>query len=645
MATVAMQKIRLYVHRNAASDVLAAIQKMGAVEFTPLTNISKSKEDEKEASVIHHASGRLDFAVKFLSQFEPKKGFVRALKEGDKTIVSEQEFASITKDFHYNDIIDSLQDLEESLNDTLAKQNALREERILLSTWAFIDASLHDGFQTAHTKTFLLSGKEEKIAAFLAKTEEDGIAYEKLADNNGHLSITSLKESADAVARLSREYDLESVELPRASGTPQEELDRLTMAEQELTERRTQYETEIKQFLPFLPKLKVMSDYMFWNKTKHELIQAASRTDSVRAFDGWCPKNALKDIEEKIGNITNEFAVEELALEEGEVPPVEIKNHPFLRPFETITRLYGLPSGHDLDPTVYLAIFFFVFFGLTLPDVGHGTVILVLSLAALFFLRLPQGMRMLISLLALCGASSIIGGFLFGAYFGVEAEHVSHTLEAIRVFNPITSPIVVLLFTLALGIIQIMFGVFLKIVAKAKQGELVDGLFKQVPWLSLFSALIAFVLFKAGYVGGEAKWYTWWLYTSLASIVVTEGRHEHGIFKKLSHGLSGLYHGVGYLSDLLSYSRLFALGLAAGALAFAVNLIALLVNDLVPYVGFILMAIILLVGHIFALVIGALIGFIHSARLQFVEFFGKFIAGTGRKFSPFERKERYIAIE
>jgi V/A-type H+-transporting ATPase subunit I len=646
MAVVPMQKIRLYVHRNDTSDVLHAIQKLGAVEFSAVATPVAPSDDEYETSAIHHASSRLDFAVKFLSRFEEKKkGALRSAIEGDKLPASEKDIESIAADFHFNDSIDALQELEEKLNSAQAKQKEIAAEKTLLSAWIFIDTSLAGGLETTKTRMFLFQGKEDRISSFAESIAATPILHEVIRDNAGKVAVVALKDANEEILRLSRENDLESIELPKTNGTPKEAIAHLSNTEKEIADLVELYTNEIKQFLPLLPKLKVMSDYMFWNKSKHELINAASRTTSVRTFEGWCPKDTLSQIETSVSTITKDFAIEPLTPEEGEFPPVEIKNNWLLRPFEAVTRLYGLPTHKDLDPTAFLAGFFFVFFGFCLPDVGHGIILVVLALSLLFFFRVPKDMKPLITLLGVCGVGAIGAGILFGDYFGIEAKEISPVLENLRMFNPIESPITVLGLALGFGVIQIMFGVFLKIVAKAKQGELTAGLLEQVPWLSLFSAIIASVLATKSMIPGETQIYIWWIYASLIAIVLTAGHHEKGIVKKISHGLSGLYHGVGFLSDLLSYSRIFALGLAAGALTFAVNLIATLVNDMIPYVGFILMIIILLIGQTFTIAIGVLAGFIHSARLQFVEFFGKFIAGTGRKFSPFERKERYVVVE
>ena len=126
-------------------------------------------------------------------------------------------------------------------------------------------------------------------------------------------------------------------------------------------------------------------------------------------------------------------------------------------------------------------------------------------------------------------------------------------------------------------------------------------------------------------------------------IVLAAGRNGEGVFGKIIAAFLGLYAGVGFLSDILSYSRLLALGLATSALAFAVNLIASMVLG-VPYIGFILAAVIFLIGHAFTLIINTLGAFIHSARLQFVEFFSKFIVGTGKEFTPLTRSEDYVTV-
>jgi V/A-type H+-transporting ATPase subunit I len=189
-----------------------------------------------------------------------------------------------------------------------------------------------------------------------------------------------------------------------------------------------------------------------------------------------------------------------------------------------------------------------------------------------------------------------------------------------------------------------MFGILLHIVREAKFTSLTTGLLDHGPWFALFASLVLWGGNTTGLIPGEHTYFIWGIYASLAALVLTQGRNEKGIIKKAFMGVLSLYNSINYFSDVLSYSRLLALGLATSALAFAVNLIASMVAS-VPFVGSLLVVAVLVVGHLFNLAVNLLGAFIHSARLQFVEFFGKFITGNGKDFAPFARKERFVVLK
>jgi len=388
----------------------------------------------------------------------------------------------------------------------------------------------------------------------------------------------------------------------------------------------------------------MLADFMQWGKARHNLISSSMTTGETIVLEGWVPTKNLRALRTRIENKTDYYALEELETPQDEIPPVAIENSAFIQPFESITRLYGLPSYSNLDPTVFLAGFFFIFFGLSLTDVGYGFVLIALTASALYFYKPPPELRPFIKLILYGGVASVIAGLFFGGYLGVDVSLLPAWLQAIQTFDPIASPMPVLYFALSLGVVQILFGLILDIVRASKNGEFMDGLLDKGPWILIFLSLILFGGNALGFFAGDSTYYVWGIYAALLSLVTTQGRKEKSLLKKALKGITSLYDSIGYFSDVLSYSRLLALGLATSALAFAVNLIASMVEG-VPYIGFVLVIAILLIGHTFNLAVNVLGAFIHSARLQFVEFFGKFITGSGTEFKPFARDERHVVIE
>lgn len=644
MAILAMEKVRWVVAKDSVTPVLRAVQKLGVVEFRDVTS-EYVTASEKQTFEFDYVSSRLDFAVDFLQKYEAPKGKLRQMVEGARVPTTEAALEELANTYYFNDIIEKAQNLETDLNDAENHLKQLAEEKAQLSAWRDLDATLANDLATHATQTLLYTGKPQAVEAYLNQVAEENMRYAVPFSDEAHVAITVLKEDMDPIASMAHQAGLESVTLPRRRGTPAEELERIARAEEKAQQKKAETEAEIAQLTSELPKLKALADYFYWKKVKHDYIATAAQTQDTFVFEGWAMKKYLGTLEHTISQQTPYYAFETIPPAEGEEPPVEIENNALIKPFESITRLYGLPGAKDLDPTLFLSGFFFLFFGLSLTDVGYGLILAGFMGALLFFFNVPREAKPLYTLLMFGGISSFIAGLFFGGYLGIDMSAMPAWLQAIQTFDPIANPLPIFYLSLALGVVQILFGLFLGIYREAKHGSILDGILDNGPWIATFVALGLFGANMLGYLSGSQTLFLGILGAAVLSIVLTQGRKENSLVKKFFKGLAGLYDSVGYLSDILSYSRLLALGLATTALAFAINLIAELVGDMVPYVGPVVMAVILIIGHLFTLAVNALGAFIHSARLQFVEFFGKFISGNGRAFMPFERKERHTILK
>jgi len=651
MAVVPMQKIRLCIHDSVATETLGIVQDMGIMEFTQVQNSDKLSQREKKTFEFNYVSGRLDFAVEFLSRYETNGSKLRRMIEGTRVHTSSEDIEKVAKNFYYNEIIDVLQNTQEKLNTANDKIKKLKKEKKLLEKWIDLDMPLGQDFITQATKTLFLEQKSEveekeqksELQEFLHKKK---IQFEWLPVGDlGRGLLTYLHESEQDVLKIVAQANLEVIDISKRRGTPKEEVERVSRAIQNTQKRIQDLEQKITELLPNLSKLKMLSDYMHWKKQKHNVLTSAKTTKAVLVYEGWCHKEKLEELKKRIEKVTSHYSLSKIKPQKEEKTPVVIQNNATIRPFETITRLYGLPAYKEFDPTIFLAGFFFLFFGLCLTDVFYGIFIFAITAAVLYFYRVPEGSKPLIKLLMFGGIASSVIGLFFGGYLGISQEHFPAWAVAIQQFDPLANPLPILYLSLGLGFVQILFGILLKIFTKAKNGEMMKGILDDGPWVAFFLFLALFGAQKFGLISGFGDFTTIPLYIIVGVIVITQGREEKTIVKQLFTGIASLYNIVGYFSDILSYSRLLALGLATSALAYAINLIAQIIGDMIPYIGPILAVIILIVGHIFNLVINALGAFIHSARLQFVEFFGKFIGGGGCPLEPFEREERYVVLQ
>lgn len=645
-----MQKIRLAVHEDVSLRVFEVVQAFGSVELMPVKENKWLKQREKTSFEFNYVSSRLDFAVEFLSQYEESsQNKLRAMIEGTKTHITPKEIEKLENTFSYNEIVDRLQDLQEKYNIDQKKIRALEKESHLLERWKSLDIRLGLAFETTCTETWFveqIKKKEGSITSLKKALQKQGIpAYLKSYDESRG-AVTLMRADREEVQKKCDGFGIERVSMPKRRGTPVEEIERIHRAIRNAQKRIGLYEGEIRRMTTHLPKLRALADSMLWKKDKHNVLMSAQVTARVMLFEGWARKDTLSDLTKKLNEVTREYALDKIRPKKDEEPPVELKNKASVKPFETITRLYGLPAYKELDPTLYLSGFFFIFFGLCLTDVFYGLFLFLVTASVLHFYRVPRTMRPLVKLLMYGGVASSILGLFFGGYLGISVDAFPKWLQALQQFDAINDPMPFFYLSLGLGFVQILFGLFLKMATQIRNGAVMDGIMDQCPWILFFVAIAFFVSDKIGVsLGFLTEYALLILYVSLGLIVVTQGRREKNILMALAKGTMSLYDIMGYFSDVLSYARLLALGLATSALAFAVNLIAGIVNDLVPYVGIVFAVLILIVGHLFNLAVNALGAFIHSARLQFVEFFGKFITGGGRAFVPFARRERYVILE
>ena len=637
-----MQKIRLLVHRDHASSVLERIQKIGAVELRD-PSVTLAEETRTDFDANYEAS-RLDTAIDFLSRYEDV-GTISKVLEGVSVHTNAASIEKTAHSYDYDPIVSEVQDIEAAIGRIDGERKELESEERTLRDCAALSIDIRDTRSTEYTHTYLLSVPDKIQQAF-----KDAITrsitpthYERIGDHT--FLLTVLQRHTDGTEALITEYGVETVTLPNRSGTPREALAAITERRQQLERDREDLEARAAALTTHLPQLRMVADYMHWKKERTEALYEHGRvTDRVVVFEGWCPHQEMDRLYHTIDSVTHAFELQQIESTDGEEPPVAIQNGTALLPFESVTRLYGMPSPRDLDPTLFLSGFFFISFGLCLTDVGYGIFLALVTGLILLLYRTQRGLTHLLALLMLGGIASVLVGLFFGGYFGVSMEYMPQWARDLQYFDPINAPLPFFYLTLIVGFLQIVAGTVIDIARQARNGSFTDGLLDNGPWLLFFLGI-------ALYIGGAvavipaSSVYVWIIGAAVIALILTQGRKKDSWLMKAFSGVMSLYNTVDYFSDVLSYSRLLALGLATSALAFSVNMIAVLLRDMVPVIGPLVMVIMLVVGHTFNLVVNVLGAYIHTARLQFVEFFGKFLSGTGKAFEPLARVERNVTLD
>ena len=647
MARLEMQKVRLAVTRTDAKTLFAELHNFGNFEIIETEDdaLTYSESDHFEHK---HISAELDTTVSFLSNYY-KPSFFRGLFEGGREHTNPREMAQILNTYDPEPIIEQVRELQASISTNGAKKKDLEEKKHALSEWTRLEGSLDGLGTTESTCTYPVRGALKVLEeARAALTNQTLAMFEPMSDSA--MLVTCHKSASETVEKLLSEYELEILDVPEESGTALEAVTRIEKEAQKLQARSEQLEQEATVLAQKeLPNLKKASDAALWEMREVDTAEVQGHTERVTMVFGWVPDRFLPALTAHLEEKLPAVAVESVTPEEDEVPPVEIENKGVFNSFESITRLYGVPTHKDIDPTPFLSIFFFIFFGMSLSDVGYGAILMLLTGIVLYKFHLAGGMKQLLTMLFFGGLGSFIVGFIFGGYLGVSPADIHPALVSIQLFDPINDPLPVFYLALGLGVVQIMFGIMLDILRAAKQNDLLNGVLDNVPWLLMFVTFIFFLVATVGLFPTTlnelvlAHWGNTAIGVAIL-IAITKGRTGKGIFGKIMAGLLALYGGVGYFSDILSYSRLLALGLATGALGFSINLIAGFAAGDSLGIGTFFAILILVLGHSLNITLSILGAFIHSARLQFVEFFGKFLTGTGRPFKAFQKEQRNVIL-
>ena len=379
----------------------------------------------------------------------------------------------------------------------------------------------------------------------------------------------------------------------------------------------------------------------------NEKLKLAS-TDDIAIVSGWIPcrrEAAVNDFLDKF-----ECAYEIREPEGEEVPPILLQNNGFASSFEWVLGMYSYPVYGRFDPTFIMSIFYFFIFGIMFADVGYGLVLVLACFGAVKLMHPADGLKRALKMFGYCGISCVIFGVLFGSYFGdlpfaIMRNMMEMTEEqlpnlslipsaeaTLAVFlDPLQNPMGFLIFALGVGVVHLVAGMAVKFVILCKDGQVWDAIFDIGLYWVLFAGIG--VIFVSSTVG------LWITLGAAVLIVLTHGRAEKNIFMKLGKGLLGLYDLVSYASDLLSYSRILALGLSSAIIGQVVNILGTMMGPTVA--GFIMLVAVFLVGHTLNLAINVLGTFVHTARLQYIEFFGKFYEDGGIPFEPAIPSEKY----
>ncbi|RJX29256.1 MAG: V-type ATP synthase subunit I [Dethiobacter sp.] len=646
MAIAKMNKVYLIGHQDEKDNTLSILQQVGMMEIGDIQAKEASKEawaelveGDHEQESLQGLEARLTevrFAMDFLNRYYPvKKSMLEALG-GDRKAVTTSEFVANAAEWNRvaSDIYRELRKTDEKLMSLRNEETRLQNLKTLVLPWEQLAVPLEEIYSTASVCIELGTLPAAELAALrerlLAAAKESYLAEVHVDRNEVYVFLAYPASLAEEVREILKQVGFNKQVFPALAGTPVEILARVGQELVMIAEQRKEILADTEKQVEFRDILSYYYDYLVMERDKKQVVTNLARTNNAFIMEGWIREKDLPELEKKLSAGCDTVVAVAREPEPGEHFPVSLENTRLVAPFEFITTLYGVPHPHGVDPTLALTPFFVMFFGLCMSDAGYGVVIAALAALALWKLKMSKMARRVFWILLAGGISTIIFGALIGGWFGGLIP-----LEPLF-FNALLDPMRMLVYALAIGVFQIFVGMGIQFYHNIRAGKILDAISDQLFWGLFIIGLIMFAFPELKVVATNLS------LASAAGLVLTQGRAQTGIFRKFLSGLFSLYNVTGFLGDILSYSRLLALGLASSVIAMAVNMLAFMLGGTI--IGSVLMVIMLIGGHTFNIVINILGSYVHSSRLQYLEFFNRFFVSGGRPFKPFKLNTNYVEV-
>ena len=650
-----MQKVSVIGLDKIKGRLIARMMDLEAVQLTDQTE--KLTEDfwaentvqdgaQDQVTYFENKISRSSQALDIIDQY----GELKSPLFKTRRIISKEEAASIpSQEIATEDLIARLIHLNEELRSKRDEINKLDLDNMMFEPWRDFDVPL-DQTSTQTVTTIMgvlpiaydLANAEGAVKSITERYVMKQVNEDKAMR---YLAFLIPKENEDEILANLKDEGFQALEMRSYKGTVTENIKKNSEKKLKLQDDVDKILQEIKELAQNKEHIEDYQDILTVELDKKRTRSKLLKTKKTFYMEGWVPEGKAEQLKQLLDD--NECYYEFRYPVEGEEVPVLLKNNKFVTPIEAVTEMYSLPAYGTIDPTAIYSIWYIIFFGLMFSDAGYGLLMIIACGFALKKYNFEGTMYKMVKGFLYCGISTFFWGAMFGSWFGDLVTVVSSTFFGKEIaikpilFDPLSNPMPLLVASIALGVAHLFLALGIEGYKLLKQGKLVDFICNIIMW---YATIIGLILWLAGSSIGPAAT-TVGKYMAIIAIVglaLTGGRDRKG-FGKLIGGFSNVYDITSWLSDIMSYARIMALGLATGAIAQVVNTIGTLAGGGVK--GAILFIIVFLLGHTLNFGINVIGAFIHSARLQFVEFFGKFYEDGGDGFAPLKKNTKFIKIE
>ena len=635
---VPMKKLTLAALLEHREAILQALQSICAVQLISIG------EGEQSSAAAEGRVQRLQSAEELLKPYAGKAGF------GPKPEATRQELEE--------DIQPALEICAEleGLQRRIAQNSSDTEKRRLqlgsLLPWADMTDPLETVRSTASLKVMTGTVPVDGVKALM----ETGALVQLYGGEKERAALVICpNEEYAGIAPSIRATGFQEKGFGDIRGTASENIQRLRTEIEALEAERAQLEARLAAFAPKREEIRRALDGAAIDRDREQSKEALAHTKTAFLLTGWVREDMTEKVRREIEKITDVYYLGFEDPSEGDAVPTVLKNSRLITPYEAVTNLYSLPAYGTIDGTPLMAPFYFIFFGMMLSDTVYGAVLALGAWAFLKYIK-PRGMmENLAKVLLMGGISTIFMGLLFGTCAGVSWPVIFRGTALENTFPIIDSsadPIAMLALCAAMGIIQMFYAVFIAAYSCIKHRDWAGAIVDNLSWVFIITGLLLMAAPSLGLPAALGTAGKWMAIGFAAVVLLFAGRSKKNIAGRLISGAGKLYDVTSWLGDVLSYARIFALGLSTGVIGMVLNTLcwdmlfaSFKGNPVLMVVGFIIVTVLSVALHAFMMAISTLGCFVHSARLQYVEFFGKFYEAGGKAFKPLRYETKYVNVK
>lgn len=645
MSIVKMKKFHLLALKSDKDELLRRLQIFRNVEFSKvetdsvgISDIEVKEELNRVETDINHCKYCLDIANKYY----PKKSGFAAIKKGMLNLTfSELEIRA--GNIEFEEIYDKFKLNGSAIDGVHYDMSKVKEE--------IEELNVYKKFDVIPTQLQNLKDVKSYIGSIPIKASKE---FEEALSEiyTVHFEQIGIKKDEAVYVIIYHVCDIDLVdEIIKTKGfsksnlkldkTVKDRILELREDEKKLTQREKEIKSNIENLTSYREDVEIYYEYMSNLKVRLLANSKAKGSDATCVFEGYFPEEQEKEFVDIVNETTDGAYDLQLSVvdKDSEEVPIMLKNNKLFGVFEPITKTYAMPKYNEIDPTPFFAPFYALFFGMMSADAGYGLLVLIGCIFALKAFNLSVGMRKNIKFFTVLSVFTVIWGIVYNSYFGVKLDFMPQLLDmSSQVIN-------ILILAIVFGIIHLFAGLAIKAYLCIKEGKILDAVFGVFSWyVTLISAGITLLGSSIGISEGAVSLSKYIMYIGFVMIIIGGAIGVDGnIGAKLGAGLYNLYGITGYVGDIVSYSRLLALGLSGAYIALSVNTIAGLMFGNI--IGMIFAVLVLLVFHAFNIFLSYLGAYVHGMRLIYVEFFGKFYEGGGREFKHFRSESKYINLD